>query len=215
MIERVIIDVASGKMVRLKMAPDQHRSSLCDDISCDRDGRWDDVKWAPDGKTLALRLHLARSQARVVPHRRHRPPARCARCSRKASKTYYESGNGMVNWPYLPRPHEAVWFSERNNWGNLYLYDLKTGKLQARHHHRRRQCHRGADRWIANPARCGSCGVGRTPGMNPYYQQFWKVSLDGGKPTLLTPGGCRSHDQHVAGRQDSSSTAIPRRPRRR
>src|SRR5665811_2112439 len=30
-------------------------------------------------------------------------------------------------------------------------------------------------------------GVGKEQGVNPYYQQFWKVSLDGGKPTLLTP----------------------------
>ena len=35
MIERVIIDVPARKVVRLQMPPDQHRSSLCDDIACD------------------------------------------------------------------------------------------------------------------------------------------------------------------------------------
>jgi dipeptidyl aminopeptidase/acylaminoacyl peptidase len=30
-------------------------------------------------------------------------------------------------------------------------------------------------------------GVGRTPGVNPYYRQFWKVGIDGGTPVLLTP----------------------------
>jgi hypothetical protein len=50
MIERVIIDVAAKKMVRLQMPPDQHRSSLCDDVSCGPDGGWDDVKWGADGK---------------------------------------------------------------------------------------------------------------------------------------------------------------------
>ena len=54
MIERVIIDVPTKKVVRLDMAPDQHRSTLCDDVSCGPDGGWDDVKWAPDGKTLAF-----------------------------------------------------------------------------------------------------------------------------------------------------------------
>jgi dipeptidyl aminopeptidase/acylaminoacyl peptidase len=29
--------------------------------------------------------------------------------------------------------------------------------------------------------------VGRQKGMDPYFSQFYKVSLDGGKPTLLTP----------------------------
>src|SRR3546814_1154800 len=52
MIERVIIDVPDRKVVRLKMPPDQHRSTLCDDVSCS--GGWEDVQWAPDGKTLAF-----------------------------------------------------------------------------------------------------------------------------------------------------------------
>ena len=33
-IQRVIIDVDARRVVRLKMAPDLHRSSLCDDLSC-------------------------------------------------------------------------------------------------------------------------------------------------------------------------------------
>src|SRR5580765_4166704 len=52
MIERVIIDVDSAKVTRLQMAADAHRSTLCDDISCD--GGWDDVYWADDSKTLAF-----------------------------------------------------------------------------------------------------------------------------------------------------------------
>ena len=34
MIERVIIDVDQPKVIRLQMPPDQHRSSLCDDVAC-------------------------------------------------------------------------------------------------------------------------------------------------------------------------------------
>ena len=33
-IQRVIVDVDSGTVVRLRMPPDQHRSTLCDDIAC-------------------------------------------------------------------------------------------------------------------------------------------------------------------------------------
>ena len=48
MIERVIIDVDTRKVVRLKMPPDQHRSTLCDDVTCRGTGSvWDDVEWAP------------------------------------------------------------------------------------------------------------------------------------------------------------------------
>ena len=48
MIERVVIDVDRKKVVRLKMPPDQHRSTICDDVSCGRDGGWDDVQWSAD-----------------------------------------------------------------------------------------------------------------------------------------------------------------------
>ena len=43
---------------------------------------------------------------------------------------FFESGNGKINWHYLPASNEILWFSERDNWGNLYLYDLTTGKLK-------------------------------------------------------------------------------------
>ncbi len=185
MIERVIIDVPSHKVVRLKMPPDQHRSSLCDDVSCGPEGGWDDVKWAPDGSTLAFV-----STSRDHKHEWFRIANAATGAVRTAFEesvpTYYESGNGKVNWAYLPQTHEAVWFSERNNWGNLYLYDLDSGKLK-------RKITSGEGNvtevlkvdpktrmlWFR--------GVGRTAGVNPYYQQFFKVSLDGGQPTLLTP----------------------------
>src|SRR6185369_8046491 len=39
MIQRVIIEVDAPKVIRLKMEPDQHRSTLCDDVAC-RAGEW-------------------------------------------------------------------------------------------------------------------------------------------------------------------------------
>ena len=54
MIQRVIIDVDKRKVVRLKMPPDQHRSSLCDDVSCAGGHGWDDVQWSEDSAHLAF-----------------------------------------------------------------------------------------------------------------------------------------------------------------
>ncbi|TAL91307.1 MAG: S9 family peptidase [Rhodanobacter sp.] len=185
MIERVIIDVPTRKLVRFKMPPDQHRSSLCDDVSCGPHGGWDDVKWAPDGNTLAFV-----STSRDHKHEWFRiADARTGRVRtvfEEKVPTYYESGNGAVNWRYLPKSHEAIWFSERNNWGNLYLYDLDTGKLK-------HAITTGAGnvtgvlRVDPKTRTVWFRGVGRTPGVNPYYRQFFKVSLDGGPLTLLTP----------------------------
>ena len=45
MIERVIVDVGARKVIRLKMPPDQHRSTLCDDIACEGD-KFSDVEWS-------------------------------------------------------------------------------------------------------------------------------------------------------------------------
>ena len=185
MIERVIIDVAAKKVMRLKMPPDQHRSSLCDDVSCGPDGGWDDVKWAPDGSTLAF----------VSTSRDHRHEwFRIANATTGAVRTvfqevvptYYESGNGAVNWRYLPATHEAIWFSERSNWGQLYLYDLDSGKLK----HAITSGEGNVTEVLKLDPKTRTVwfrGVGRTPGVNPYYQQLWKVGLDGGQPTLLTP----------------------------
>jgi hypothetical protein len=124
MIERVVIDVAGRSVLRLQMPPDQHRSTLCDDVSCD--GGWEDVQWAPDGRTLAFvstsrdhksaHLRVADAQTGAVRD-----------VFDETVKTYFESGNGAVNWRYLPTSNEVLWFSERNDWGNLYLYDLATG----------------------------------------------------------------------------------------
>ena len=123
MIERVIIDVptspmstsmmSASKVVRLKTPPDQHRSTLCDDVSCD--GGWEDVQWAKDGRTLAFAsssrdhkqvwLRVADAQSGAVRDVLHEKVA-----------TYFESGNGAVNWRYLSQSNEILWFSERNDW---------------------------------------------------------------------------------------------------
>jgi dipeptidyl aminopeptidase/acylaminoacyl peptidase len=185
MIQRVIIDVPQRRVVRLQMPPDFHRSTLSDDLASRPHGTWDDVKWAPDGRTLAF----------VSTSRDHKHEAlRIADAATGAVRTvyhedvatYYESGNGAANWRYLPATQEAIWFSEKTNWGNLYLVDLATGA-------EKRAITTGEGnvtevlRVDPKTRTVWFRGVGRTPGVQPYDQQFWRVSLEGGKPVLLTP----------------------------
>src|SRR5579864_1336969 len=47
------IDVDGPRVVRLKMAPDQHRSSLCDHLVC-RGNEWSDVQWSPDSSKVVF-----------------------------------------------------------------------------------------------------------------------------------------------------------------
>jgi dipeptidyl aminopeptidase/acylaminoacyl peptidase len=185
MIERVIIDVPTKKVVRLDMKPDQHRSTLCDDVSCGADGGWDDVKWAPDGQTLAFV-----STSRYHQHEWFRiadvATGKVRTVFEESSKTYLESGNGKVNWAYLPKTHEAVWYSEHSNWGQLYLYDTDSGKMK----HAITIGEGNVTEMLKVDAASRMIwfrAVGRQKGVDPYFQQFYKVSLDGGKPALLTP----------------------------
>ena len=53
MIHRVIIDTDTGKLVRIRMDPDQHRSTLCDNLAC-RGGNWDNVQWNPNSNDVAF-----------------------------------------------------------------------------------------------------------------------------------------------------------------
>ncbi|RDS79203.1 S9 family peptidase [Dyella monticola] len=185
MIERVIIDVPTHTVVRLKMPADQHRSTLCDDVSCGEHGGWDDVKWAPDGKTVAF-VSTSRDHKHETFRIADAKTGEVRTVFHEDVPTYYESGNGAVDWRYLPDTHEAIWFSERNNWGNLYLYNLANGQLE----HPITTGDGNVTEVLKVDAKTRTVwfrGVGRTPGVQPYYQQFWKVSLDGGAPVLLTP----------------------------
>jgi dipeptidyl-peptidase-4 len=184
MLHRVIIDTTEPNIVRLKMEPDQHRSTLCDNLAC-RGGDWGDVQWAPDSSSLAFvstsRDHR-RTQLRVAD-----PATGTVRdVLEETVTTFFESGNGRVNWKYLPASNEVIWFSERDNWGQLYLYDLQTGKLK-------RQITTGDGNvtqllHVDGKARVLAFqAVGREKGRDPYFTHLYRVGMDGGPATLLTP----------------------------
>ena len=187
MIEPVVIDVAANKMVRLKMAPEQRLSTLCDTLACD-DGEpyaWSDVKWAPDGNTLAL-VETSRNRQHETFRIADAETGDVRTAFEFTAQDYYESGHGRVNWQYLPKTQEAIWPSEQNDWNNLYLYDLKTGRQL-----RPVTSGEGNVTEVLHLDRATRTlwfvGAGRTPGVNPYYRQFFKVDIDSGKVTLLTP----------------------------
>jgi len=182
MIQRVILEVNPPKVVRLQMPPDQHRSTLCDDIKC---GGAMDVQWNQDASQLAF----------VSTSRDHRvEQLKIANAATGAVRdvleekvsTFFESGNGRINWQYLPASGEVVWFSERDNWGQLYLYDLTTGKLK-------NQITTGEGNVtqmskVDEKARVIYFqGVGKEKGRDPYFVHFYSVGLDGKNQKLLTP----------------------------
>jgi hypothetical protein len=134
-IQRVVIDVETQKVVRLQMPPDPHRSTLCDDVACgspfEEAGNWTDVEWSPDSAQL---FFVSTSRDHKQETLRAADPASGAvhDVMEERVATQYESGQGSVNWRVFPASNEFIWYSERDNWGHLYLYDLATGKLKNR-----------------------------------------------------------------------------------
>ncbi len=182
-IHRVVIHLDGPKIVRLKMEPDQHRSSITDHIAS-RDGALADAEWSSDGSMLAF-LSNSRDHKEATLRIADPNTGEVRTVMDEKVATFFESGYRMVNWHILPETDEVIWFSQRTDWGHLYLYDLQTGKLK-------------------NPITQGSwnvlqvrhidrdngtiyfTGAGKEAG-DPYFQYFYKVNKDGSGLRLLTP----------------------------
>ncbi|HTI11356.1 MAG TPA: DPP IV N-terminal domain-containing protein [Puia sp.] len=180
-IQRVVIEVDNKKVINLQIPPDPHRATLSDDISSS--GSFDDVDWS-DGEQLAF---VSTSRDHKVEKFRIADPVTgtVREVMEESVPTQYESGWGTINWKYLHKSNEIIWFSERDNWGHLYLYDAQTGKLK-------NQITKGE--WVVTsllkvdePHRLLYFLVdGRQP-ENPYFSQLYKIGFDGKGLTLLTP----------------------------
>ncbi len=192
-IERVVIHLPEKgkkpKVVRFKMDADPQRSTTTDHIA-DYDGHFLDTEWADDGEKLAFvsvsRNHQV-NQLRIADV----STGEVRDILTEKVDTYYESGYSRESWEVLEDSDEVIWFSERDNWGHLYLYDLKTGKLK-------NQIIEGNWRvldlqYVDEENRTVYfTGSNRADG-NPYYQYLYKVNMDGTGLVNLTPEN-RNHE---------------------
>jgi dipeptidyl aminopeptidase/acylaminoacyl peptidase len=196
MIERVIVDVGQRKVVRLKMPPDQHRSSLCDDLSCVGGHGWDDVQWSADSTHLAF-VSTSRDHKQAWLRVADAATGDVHDVMNEKAATYFESGNDKTeNWRYLSASNEVLWFSERDNWGQLYLYDATSGKLKS-------QVTSGEGN-VTRVLRVDEkarviyfLAVGKEPGRDPYFTALYRVNFDGTGQKLLTPEDA-THEVDIA-----------------
>ena len=183
MIHRVVIHVDEPRTVRLEMAPDYHRGTTTDHIA-DWDGTFMDVRWSDDSGQLAF-VSSSRDHKDAWLRVADPETGSVREVLHERVETYYESGVNAENWQVFFDTGEVLWYSERSNWGHLYLYDLSTGELK----------HQITDGdWIVRQVRRTDrdarmlyfTGSGRD-GPDPYFQYLYRVSMDGGEPELLTP----------------------------
>jgi dipeptidyl aminopeptidase/acylaminoacyl peptidase len=176
MIHRVIIDVDAGKVVRLQMPPDFHRAMLGDNLSMN------DLVWSPDASQLAF-ASTSRDHKKATVHVADANSGAVRTVFEETVPTQYESRIGLrVLWP----TNEVLWNSERDDWSQLYLYDLVTGKLK-----NQITTGEGPVTQIAKldekTRTVWFVANGREPGQNVYYRHYYKMGLDGKNYVSLTP----------------------------
>ena len=186
-ISRVIIgDGPDGqpRTVRLQMPPDPHRSTVSDHVSCGTGVC--DLQWYPDGSHIAF----------VSSSRDHKTAwVRVADARSGVVRTLFEErmptqvGDASLAenlWRVLPESNELIWWSQRDNWIHLYLYDLATGRLKQRITSGEGNVD-GIVRVDERSRTIYFVGSGKEPGRDPYFQHLYRIGFDGRNQTLLTP----------------------------
>ena len=176
MMHRIIIEVETGRLIRLQMPPDYHRATLGDDFSTD------DLIWNPDGSTLVF-ASTSRDHQQTVVRLADAATGAVRDIFEETVATHFES---VAGWRVLWPSKEIIWNSQRDNWSQLYLYDLNTGKLKNRI--------TSGEGPVTQIVRVDEknrtvlyAALGREKNRDPYFAHYYRIGLDGKNAVLLTP----------------------------
>ena len=176
MISRVVIDVDTGKMTRLNMAPDFHRAMSEDNIDMG------EYLWSPDGTKLGF-VSTDRFHKNSIAKIADTLNGEVRVLFTETEKTHVQT---RVQWQILWDTNEALWYSQRDGTAQMYLYDVKTGQLK-------NQVTSGVGP-ITRIARLDRASrtmwfdaVGKEKGQDPYFTHLYRVGLDGKGFVSLTP----------------------------
>ena len=182
-IERLIIDIKSKKIIKLKMKNDFQRSTTTDHIA-GRGGELLDTQWSEDSSKLAF-ISSSRDHKEAHLQIADSKTGNVYSVHKENVDTYYESGVRSENWKVLFDSNEFIWYSEKDNWGHIYLYDLNSKKLKNRI---------TSGNWLVrkvmhidNEKREIIFTAGGKEKGNPYHVYLYKVNFDGNNLTCLTP----------------------------
>jgi dipeptidyl-peptidase 4 len=186
MLERVIIDVDARRVVPLQTERDHQRTSSCCGLT--RGDALGDAEWSSDGTRFVF-ASVSRDY-RDVRLRIADPESGAVRTIlEERGEPFFESnaaGRGVPNWRVMHDRNEVLWFSQRDGWGHLYLYDLNSGEMKRRL--------TSGDWNVIDVMHLDERGgwvyftaAGRERGRDPYHRHFYRVRLNGRNLTLLTP----------------------------
>jgi dipeptidyl aminopeptidase/acylaminoacyl peptidase len=200
MIEPVVIDVRTAALTRLKIAPLQHRSMECDDVSCEG-GKWTDAEFSPDGKELAF-VSTSRDHKDEDVELADTTTGEVRTVFHDHADTYY-GWQSLTDWKPLWEANEILWVSERTGFAQIERYDMKSGKLLGQVTHGD-----GPVQYILHVDEKKHIiyfmATGKQPGVDPYFDQLYKVDFDGKHQELLT----REPLQHVVTASPDGTTFV-------
>ncbi len=177
MIHHVVIDVDAKTVVRLKAPADPHRGTIGDNITMA------DYNWSPDGSQLAF-ASTTRDHKSAVLKLADAKSGEVRTLFEETVPTHFESRTG---WRVLWESKEVIWYSQRDDWGQLYLYDLTSGKLKNKITSGEGPVD-GITKIDEKTRTIWYQAMGREKGQDPYLRHFYRIGLDGKGPQLaLTP----------------------------
>jgi dipeptidyl aminopeptidase/acylaminoacyl peptidase len=176
--ELVIVDIADRK-VRIFAEP--RLETLIDPVAAGL------LRWSADGDSLYF-LHEGRGLREVAVKRLDLDDGSIHELYTERSDTYLMLSGSRYPaiWSVLDNGRRLLWYSEWDGFGNLYRIDLERRAIQ-------------------NPVTAGPGVVrtllrvdedtgtawflasGRERGVDPYYRQLYRATLDGSNVELLTP----------------------------
>ena len=178
-----VFDVKSGAQTMAKVDPIPAGFSRADTL-------WKSVKWTKDVKKIFFTSRTRDFQKREL-FSFDVKKKKTKSIIVESNETYVELNQMRFppNWRVLKNGKEILWFSERDGWGHLYLYN-GNGKLK-------KQITKGD--WLVLEVLLVDeknnevffTGVGREKDRDPYLIHLYKASLNTGKVTLLS-----SEDAH-------------------
>jgi len=96
------------------------------------------------------------------------------------------SSSLLINPAIQINGNELIWYSEKSNWGHLYLYDIAKAK-QIKTITKGNWAVHSIVHFDKEKRSLIIVGMGREEGSDPYWKRLYRVSLNDGEIVLLTP----------------------------
>lgn len=182
-IHRVVIDIEQASVVVLDMPADDHRSTITDHVA-GSDGSLLDVDWSSDSSHFAF-VSSTRDHKTASLKIADAISGKVRTVLTETADSFFESGVSGISWQYLDQSNEFIWFSQRSNWGHLYLVDAVTGKIK-------NQITQGD--WTVlellnvdeKTGKLIFSAAGKEAG-DPYFHYLYSINKDSSDFTLLSP----------------------------